>query len=134
MKISTAVNHQRRFIQRVRDVYSHANICMWSHEELIKHTLEIKTSPEFKRCPRHVTEYVRGYEMALYDQLWNKMVSCFISLESGTIYFGKYPESPSKITFLGHAWPGLKSPDLKFYTKRPDDEITQERLDRGKFK
>lgn len=132
MRISTVVKMEAMFVERLKSIYSMAHISMYSHEQLITKTLEVKSSEDFNRCPRHVREFVRGYDRAMYDSLWNIMVSCYINLKTNTIYYGAYPKKLYQtITFLGHAWPNSPDNDTKFYSRRSQEELFEEKKKRG---
>lgn len=71
MHISTAINHQERFIHRLKDIWSAAEIYGQNHDEIILERKKlIWSTPEFQRLPRWTQSYIRRYDSALYDATW----------------------------------------------------------------
>lgn len=83
MRVSTALNRQGAAILRICDIYSSARSFGLTHREMMDRLLPVWTS--MKDCPRHVHEYVRGYERCLFDMMFrNDLEFCY--LVEGVLY------------------------------------------------
>lgn len=96
MKISRAVAIQNQFVVRLRDVYSTVRMCRMMHADAIKICRERVFDALPKSTPRHVQEFLRGYDCALYDAIWSEVEFCYRDAE-GVIY-STHKDSTHRLT------------------------------------
>lgn len=73
---NTNVNKQQRAISQLKDLYSKAKNCKMTGDDITKEYIEILNTT-LAKCPQIYREYVRGYQHALYDSLWQYMEFCY---------------------------------------------------------
>lgn len=62
MNLDTAINHERRYCQTIRDILCDAKRCFWSHDKILDKLNElVYNDPSFSKCPRYIVAYVQGY-------------------------------------------------------------------------
>lgn len=70
MKVSTALNHKHRFLSRVKEIFAIARTSGHNHDEICRRfRFHVSNTAEWKRCPGHVHEYIRGYRDAMFDAI-----------------------------------------------------------------
>jgi len=70
MKISTALNHRNRFLQRVKDIFLRARCYGLSYEKILMiYQKEINNTPQWKLLPVWAKEYIRGFRDAILGEI-----------------------------------------------------------------
>lgn len=86
MKVSTALNHQNRFLLTLKSIYSAAESYGSSHEEIIVQLNKYIYEPiHRKHLPRHVKEYIFGYGSCLFHQTQNNKLT-WVHIWQGVAY------------------------------------------------
>ena len=93
MRIGTALNHQDRYLQRIRGLYHHCQVfCLHADDRLNKVTDLWREINSHKGLPRHVHAFLAGYERCLWERHWEQLDWVFPW--DGKIYpgWGELPE------------------------------------------
>jgi len=71
MKIDTALNHQKRFKTRIRDIYHSARLCAESHQHILERLrTQVYDDPAWKRVPGWVQSNVTTLGSYLLDRIY----------------------------------------------------------------
>jgi len=73
MKLSTAINHQNRILILIKDHYSKHLIFRSPHKDMLKDKEKIFNDEGLKRCPQHVRSFLKGYDLAMWDEYWKNL-------------------------------------------------------------
>lgn len=95
MKTTTAFNHQQRFIGLIQSIFSSTE-CFCRHH--LEHIAEMKkivwNDPSWNKCPRHVREFVRGYESARWEQFTRYKIVWVLPFEG--VNYKKWDDLPEE--------------------------------------
>ena len=132
MKIDRALNLQTQTVQRIKDIYSTAEICGLSSSQINERVnSQVYAFLSEKKAPQWVIHFVKGYEKCIIDNLyryklvfgiWYKGVF-YSTHRNREDYYEKYGISPSEFHLNisnenrpGHYW----SENLKPYFNNED--------------
>lgn len=84
MRFNTAYNHKMRLLSHIKQNYSMAKLCFWTHEKLLEEIGKVWKELQDKKIPSWVHLYLSGYNQCLRDSLWNEFE--FVYLYKGELY------------------------------------------------
>jgi hypothetical protein len=70
MKIDLTLDRIKMFKSQIRNLWDNVIRFQWSHEDYLKYRREMLDKPECQSLPRWAASELRGYDSALYDQVW----------------------------------------------------------------
>ena len=116
MNLSTAVRRQNNGIQRLKDLYSKARSYHMTCTDIANESVKVRN---LEVIPRHVKEYLRGYDHALWEGLYQDLEFCYVI--DGKIYsvdkksdryYEKFGIQPCELSDkpCAHFWKGTDKP------------------------
>jgi hypothetical protein len=84
------------FQEQTRNLWDNVKRFQWSHEDYLKYRLEMMKKAEWQSLPRWAVSLLRGYDAALYDQVWSLLEfgyvidGEFVSIQSDKWHKNRY--------------------------------------------